>query len=363
MRALISSPAQAEVRGAAKNFSRLIIALSAAGGDVQNAALVYRARWPNSKGCDLIEKAATSAGSMDGEWGIELAPLEPLAAAYLEVMRPLTVMGRLEGLRDVPLNVKFPRQTGAASVGWTREGSTIQVSALAFDEISLPPAKIAGLVAISRELARSSDPAAEQLVERDLGRAIAAFLDRQFLDPTVAAIDGQTPASVTHGGVSVAASGTTAAAFKSDANELLRQMTAAGGVFASPAWVMSPRMAISLAMMGVDPHISLSGGSLFGVPLLTSTDAPSSGDSPDNDTISLLDAAGISVADGGLQVTTSDQGTVQLSTAPDSPATGSTVEVSLWQQGLVGILATRQINYARLNGGSAGVITGAAYEG
>jgi HK97 family phage major capsid protein len=363
MRALIASPdwnAQVEQHGLAKDCIRWVTCLAATGGDAMEAKAMLGARWPKSKAVDLFAKAAIDAGSTTGDMGA-LSPVQAMAAAYLQLLRPKTILGQLQGLRIVPTNISFPRQTAGASVGWTAEGSPIQASPLAFDTVTLPPTKLAGLVVVSKELARSSDPAAERLIEQDLTRAIAAFMDAQFLDPSVTAIADLTPASVTNGGPSVAASGDTADAFKADVRALIAEMAAAGCVFAAPAWIMSPLMAISLATMGLDPAMNLTGGSLFGVPVLTSTAAPTTGDSPDNQIIALIDAAGIAVADAGLVITASGEGDVQMSDSPDSPPTEATVTVSLWQRNLVGILATRSINYARVSPGSAGYITSANY--
>jgi Phage capsid family len=75
----------------------------------------------------------------------------------------------------------IPRR--AAAVGWVGEGRIKPATAPAFEQIEFKRSKIAGIVAISEELARASDPAAEELVRGDMVAAIVEFSDRQFLDP------------------------------------------------------------------------------------------------------------------------------------------------------------------------------------
>ena len=85
-------------------------------------------------------------------------------------------------------NVKIPQIVGGSSVGWVGQSKVTSVSALALDQIVFKPSKIAGIVVISEELGRSSDPIAEMVVQNDLSAAVAAFSDRQFLDPSVAEV-------------------------------------------------------------------------------------------------------------------------------------------------------------------------------
>jgi hypothetical protein len=77
--------------------------------------------------------------------------------------------------------------------------------------VTLGIAKAAGLVVLTEELVRSSAPSAELMVRNDLAKAIAQFLDQQFLSPDYAAVANVSPASITSGVNPTAATGTTAA--------------------------------------------------------------------------------------------------------------------------------------------------------
>ena len=95
------------------------------------------------------------------------------------------------------------------------------------------------------------------------------------------------------------------------------------------------------------------GGSYSGYPVLTSGAVGSR--------IVMLDAGAILYADGGVSIDVSEQVTVQLVSAPDSPPTAATVEVSLWQYGLVGLRAVRFLNWKRAKTSAVALVSPIAY--
>ena len=54
-------------------------------------------------------------------------------------------------------------------------------------------------------------------------------------------------------------------------------------------------------------------------------------------------------------------GDVVLNTAPDSPATASTVTQSLWQYDQVGLYVERMFGFAQVRAGAVAAISGASY--
>lgn len=68
-----------------------------------------------------------------------------------------------------------------AGAEWVREGDEISPDSPVLDEIAVTPAKAAGLTIISRELARDSSPAAQELVGKSLARSIIQKIDQAFL--------------------------------------------------------------------------------------------------------------------------------------------------------------------------------------
>ena len=112
-----------------------------------------------------MTKAAVAPGdTANPAWAGTLVQYQYLASEFAELLYPLTVIGRLPGLRRVPFKIRVPRQTQAASVSWVGEGRAKPLTSLAFDSITLDFAKIAGIIPLTEELVRLSNPAAETIV-------------------------------------------------------------------------------------------------------------------------------------------------------------------------------------------------------
>src|SRR5262249_39919106 len=103
---------------------------------------------------------------------------------------------------------------------------------------------------ITQELARFSDPAAEQLVRDDLVSAIVLFLDKQFTDPTVAPSANLRPGAITNGTATqvlvVPSTGVTIAAIYTDVTNRFKQMAALTLPMTRMYWIMNPAVRITL---------------------------------------------------------------------------------------------------------------------
>jgi HK97 family phage major capsid protein len=238
---------------------------------------------------------------------------------------------------------------------------------MAFDSVSLTFTKVAGIVPVTDELFRFSNPAIETLVRDSLLTAVALLTDRDFLDPTKAAVVGVSPASITNGVVPHTASGTSADALRADMGFLLANYAAANMSVSGLVLVMTSQQAIRISLMrtalgtkefdGITP----AGGSLEGIPVVTSENIVSSG-SPAGGIIVAINAPEILLADdGAVQVDMSREASLQMDSAPDSPPTASTIMVSLWQRNMVALRAERMINWMRRRDGAVQYIEGAAY--
>jgi HK97 family phage major capsid protein len=280
----------------------------------------------------------------------------------------LTIVGRIPGLRRVPFKVKIPRQTGAASVGWVGEGKVKPISSLAFDSITMDIAKIAGIVVLTDELVRLSNPAAEMLVRDELAAAIIQYMDAQFVDPTKAAND-VSPASITFGVPAIPASGTSAAALRADIRNLMATFLDSNLQMTSAVWIMTQQTALGIHLMlnalgqAEYPGITMQGGTFIGLPVVTSEGVPQSGGSPaDGFPIILANASDILLADDGqVVIDASSEASLQMDSAPDSPPSGTTNLLSLWQHNMMAIKAERYINWAKRRPDCVGYISGAKY--
>ena len=75
---------------------------------------------------------------------------------------------------------RVPRITTDPSAAWVREGEEIPVSDAQVDEVTVVPAKLAGLSVISEELSQDSSPEASAIIGAGLARDAARKLDLAF---------------------------------------------------------------------------------------------------------------------------------------------------------------------------------------
>ncbi|KIX68929.1 phage capsid protein [Burkholderia pseudomallei] len=340
-------------------FTRYAIALARSKGNLMQAAEIAKQWKDSTPEVEIVLKAAVAAGTTtDPAWAGPLVQYQDMAAEFIELLRPATIVGRIEGMRRVPFNVRVPGQTTGSSVGWVGEGKPAPVSALAFNTTTLGFSKVAGIVAITEELARFSTPSAEGVIQQDLISTISQFLDQQFIDPAVAAgANGLSPASITNGVKAIPASGKDAAAVRADVKKVFQAYIAANLSVAGAVWIMSETTALSLSLMlnvmaqPEFPGLTMAGGTFFGLPAILSQTV--------GDNIVLAKASEILFADdGGVTLDVSREASLQMDSAP---VAGATELVSLWQNGFIAMKAERFINWKRRRVEGVQYISGAAY--
>ena len=358
-------------------FTRYSMALMAGKGNLMQSAEIAK-RWDDTPQVETVLKAAVAAGTTtDTNWAKPLVEYSNMASEFAELLRPATILGRIDGLRRVPFNIKVPRQTGGASASWVGEGAPKPVSSLAFDSITLGHTKVAGIVVMTEELVRFSNPAAEDIVRRDLVETIGGLIDKDFVDPGKAAVEGVSPASITNGVTPVVASGTTADHLRADVQALMAKFIAANMSLSGAVWIMTETQALAIAMLlnplgqPEFPGLSINGGTagtFFGIPVILSENISAQDEVtgppaiPAGSRIILAKASEIMLADDGqVMLDASNQASLQMDSAPTNPPTATTVMVSLWQMNMVGIRAERFINWTKRRAGAVQYITGAAY--
>lgn len=333
-------------------FARYAQALANSKGVLIQALEFARgqARWKDTPEVELHLKSAVTAGTTTTTtWAGYLVEAQTMVSEFIELLRPQTIVGKLTGLRRVPFNIRVASQSSGSTVGWVGQGSPKPVSELVFAETSLGWAKAAGIVVISQELARFSDPSAEALIRQDLIDTMAQFMDAQFIDPSVAAVANVSPASITNGLTAVQSTGSTVALITTDIQNLLSVFINADIAPKSPHWIMHPITAMGLSLKRTSqdifafPDITMNGGTFFGIPVVTSRSVPKT--TSGGSIIVLLDASEIFFADDGqVSLDVSNEASVQMDSAPSA---GAQSLVSLWQNNLVGIRAERFMNWAR----------------
>ena len=348
-------------------MARYTIAKAVSFKEMVPASDIARQRWPDYPEIELALKAAVAVGS-----STTLATLVTpniMASELIEYLWHRTIVGRIQGLRRVPFNIKVPRQTSVASVSWVGEAAPKPLSAFALDTVSLGYYKIAGIVALTDEIVKFSSPAAEAMVRDELANAIVTLMDHDFIDPEKAAVAGVSPASITNGVTPITATGTAYSNFAADMGAALANFDAARIDTSSLAIVMSSRIARSLGLMlnslgqPLFPTMSATGGTAMGYQVVVSGNVDPTGDVAANgDNIIFIKPDEIFLADdGNVSIDISREASVQMDSAPDNPAVATTITISAFQHNLALIRAERYCNWLKRRAQAVQYISGAKY--
>jgi len=326
-------------------FVRAACALLSCNGNRHEAAQYADQRWRDSTPeVSLYLKAAVAPGTTtDATWAAPLVNTG-ISNEFIELLRPATILGKIRGLREVPFNTKVPSQRAGGTYGWAGEAKPKPVTKLAFTSTTLPVNKVAGIIVLTEELVRLSNPKAEDLVRRDMIAGIAQFLDNQFIDPAVALVAGVNPASITNGAPTAAATTNPLADIMGLINHFATNNISVDGL----TFILSAANALSLSFRtNLDgspefPGLSINGGNYKGLQFITSNTAGANIVALQPDLILYAD-------DGGVTIDASREASLQMDSAPASPADATTVYVSLWQTNNVGLRAERFITWLKAN--------------
>lgn len=304
-----------------------------------------------TSGDDIAQKTAVAAGSTSSTtWAGPLVQYQDMTSEFIGLLRPMTVLGRLNGLRRVPFNVRMPRQTSGSTSQFVGEGLPAPVNALAFDSVTLPWSKASTIVVLTAELARMSNPAAESIVRQDLLEGCAAYLDKRLLDPAYAGVANVSPASLTNGVTAVQSTGATLAAVDANVRSVLTTFANAEQSLGNAVWVMSAASAIRLSLMRTNqdfaafPGLTVNGGTFYGLPVIVSNNVVGSGSAGDQFLI-LINQSEVMLADEGqMLIDVSTEASIEMN---DAPSGGATSLRSLWQNGLMGVKVDRWIHWTK----------------
>lgn len=289
--------------------------------------------------------------------------MQPVGVDFAEVLRPATIIGRLQGVRRVPFQTRVVNMTGAAAA-WAGEGAPMPISSaeLSSDEVMLPRAKCTGIVVQTEEIARS--PTAQDFLVSDITGAVAQALDETLIDPANTGGD-EKPASITHDAPSFESTGATLAEIDADLALLISTLADTGSTLERAHWVMRPGTALYLSRLRgtggalAHPTVTVRGGMLLGLPVIVSGNVPIAAGSPDTTSITLIDADGILLADDNeAAFEIARHASIQMD---DAPTGGAQQLVSMWQLGLSALRVQRWINWRPRRANIAAVLTGVAY--
>lgn len=337
---------------------------------------VAKARFPNMgreamSNLDSCVKALVAGGvTTDPSWAGPLVNPTNLATEFVEFLRPMTIIGKfglngVPALRPIPFNVQFPAQVTGGDGYWVGEGKAKPLTRFSFEQIILRWTKCANIAVVSEELLRFSTPSAELVVRNALAEALQGRLDSDFINPAITITADVRPASITNGATTFVSSGNDAAAVRYDIRRLLGVMIAANMNTGGLVFIMRQAQALALGLMRNDlgqkefPDINLNGGTLEGIPVITSQYVP----------VGIVVAAvapEIYLADdGAVSIDLSREASLEMDTAPTNAITNDasppiSVEqamVSMFQTNSVAIRAERFINWRRRRVDSVAYLT------
>jgi hypothetical protein len=188
--------------------------------------------------------------------------------------------------------------------------------------LALSPTKVLGIVVLTEEFAKLSNAGTATAMRNALTSGLNAFVDKQFLDPTVAAVALKNPASVTNGTTPLVGTSDVAASVEA----LIAAFFAARPGANNPVLIASGGHAA--AIRGQNPG--------FGLDVIPSEAAGTN--------IVMLDPAGVYYADGGLEIAFSREAMLEMVDDPAAP-TAASVFTSLYQNNLIGYKLTRFVNW------------------
>lgn len=332
-------------------FTRYAMALAASKGNLTVAERIAEKKFGDTPEVLLTLKAATQEGTTsDTTWASPLVYANDMASEFIELLRAETIIGKLTGVRRVPFNIRMARQSSGTTGTFVGEGLPTPVKELAFDTVTLPYAKCSTICVISSELARFSDPQAEARVRMDLIEGISEYLDKRLIDPAYPGVTSVSPASLTNGVTPTQASGSTVAALDANWRSIMTSFATTNQALRNLVVVMSPSQAIRFSMMRTNqdmplfPNIGMDGGTMYGLPVITSNNVSPSG-SPGDEHIIFIDQGEVLLADDGqISLDVSSEASLEFD---DAPSGGATSLRSLWQNGLIGVKAERWIYWTK----------------
>lgn len=327
-------------------FTQLCRALCLARGDWATAARIAEQRRALPRVANIC-KAAVSYGGLDSTsaWGDELG-LTAVIGGFLASLRGQAVFDTLlPSTMQLPLQQRVALVSGAATGAVVPEASVVPLSSLALASDQLAEQKAVALLCVNDELLRFQSAGTDPFAV-ELRRAISRAVDKAFIDQMTADLSA------------VTSSGSNVAAVRHDFAQALASMStsAASTLFC----VMHADNAKALATMGgsdASPFaMTPSGGRMFGMQALVS-DAVAAGD------IVIIDASAIATNGGTLELNSTNQAMIQLSSTPDSPPTAATIWHNMFTEGRVALKCVRWFGCLLLRSDGCALIQNASYVG
>ena len=342
-------------------FGRLVKSILLAKGDLLAArAFAEGQAWSDTPSVAIALKAAVTALSNPSA----LSYTEAVAGEFLALVRARSILGRVTGLRRVPMNTSMLRVAGGPTASWVAQGSPLPISKFSLERDALGVFKIGAAIVVTDELMVAAGEVADLAFASELVRAVAAFEDRQFLDPGQSAVADASPGSITAGLTPIVSSGSSADQVRADIAKLFAAFDAADGAFDSAVIAMHPRTAVYMGQLTTTnggllyPRLGARGGDVLGVPALVSS-ALELTNSPGEAYMAMFDPQQVLFGENeDVAIDVATYAALQLDGAPSA---GAQQLVSLWENGLRAVKLVRELAWKLTSSSGAAVLTEIQY--
>jgi HK97 family phage major capsid protein len=293
----------------------------------------------------LALKAAVGAASLAGT-----PALAEISANFAAALKSVSAFDWLldGGAVRLPLNTRLIASTTVPQGYAVGEGKAKPVSRLSLKQSDMALHKTSCVLVVSTELSRSAEPGAQGLIGTELRGGVSAATNTAFFDPVSGILAGITPIPSTGNPVG-------------DLDAALGAVDLGEG--SAPVWITTPAIAKRLSTWTgggpslMFPSMGPQGGELVNLPAIVSSALPTGH-------LVLLDAAGVGLADAGIELDKATSADVEMLDNPVGDGVtpvGATSMMSLWQMNCVGLRAERQISWLRLRDRAISTISGIAW--
>lgn len=302
-----------------------------------------------------LKTAVPAASTLSDPWADNIANEGSVAFAdFVEYSRPRSLVGQLTGrFRALPFDVPVLVQGTGGTAKWVKEGHAKPLTQWTYTRTKLAPLKVAAIAAATKEMLKKASVAADTLIRDELTRAVNAGVDGTFVSADAAVTD-ESPAGIRNGTTPLTLTGDgSIAGIRCDIALMLKELVGDNLSVAGAFWVMAETTAIDLSLATNEvgaaafPGVTPTGGTLAGLPVFTSQYVADETDGP---VVMLIKGDEIFLGDeGGVEVSMSDQASLQMDDAPtqNSVTPTATASVSMWQTNSVAFLVERFLNWQK----------------
>ena len=309
---------------------------------------------------NLVREPVSAANTMDPTWaGNMITDAGASFADFVEFLRERSLYGQISSrFRRLMFDAPVLVQGSAGTAQWVKEGDAKPLTQWTYTRAKLTPLKVAAIAAATKEMLRRASASADAFLRDELARAVGSRIDSTLISDAAAVTD-ESPAGLLNGTTALTLTGDgSVQGIRCDIAQFLKELVSDNLSVAGSFWVMPETVAIDLSMATNEvgapafPGVTPTGGTLAGLPVFTSQYVPTA---TAGSVVALIKGDEIFLGDeGGIQVSVSDQATLQMDTAPtqDSVTPTASAGVSMFQTNSVAFLVERILNWQKRRAGS-----------